>query len=196
MKEFVPFETVRNNGLKLAHKIYKQDGFVPDVIYCSMRGGAYLANIISEYYKYFGENNILFAAIAARSYSGINQAQEKLTVDGWTVLPQNLPSDSKILLVDDIFDSGNTINQLMEILVEAGLKRENIKIAVHDYKDFKNKKAHKFVPDYFCRKHTITKDEENFWIHYMSHELIGLTETELEEHYFSKDPELRKVLEK
>ena len=50
IKEFLEYETVRNNALKLANKIYK-DGFFPDVIYCSLRGGAYMANVISEYYK-------------------------------------------------------------------------------------------------------------------------------------------------
>ena len=38
-KDFLPYDTVRNNSLKLAHKICK-DGFVPDVIYVSLRGGA------------------------------------------------------------------------------------------------------------------------------------------------------------
>ena len=28
-----------------------KDGFIPDVIYVSLRGGAYLANVISEYFK-------------------------------------------------------------------------------------------------------------------------------------------------
>ena len=50
IKEFLPYDVVRNDALKLAHKIYK-DGFIPDVIYCSLRGGAYMANVISEYFK-------------------------------------------------------------------------------------------------------------------------------------------------
>ena len=45
IKEFLPYEKVRNNALKLAHKIYKEDNFVPDVLYCSLRGGAYMANV-------------------------------------------------------------------------------------------------------------------------------------------------------
>lgn len=38
IKEFLPFNVVRNDALKLAHKMYT-DGFIPDVIYCSLRGG-------------------------------------------------------------------------------------------------------------------------------------------------------------
>jgi hypoxanthine phosphoribosyltransferase len=48
-KEFVPYDTVRNNALRMARRIY-QDGFVPDVIYVSLRGGACLGNVISEYF--------------------------------------------------------------------------------------------------------------------------------------------------
>ena len=47
MKEFLTYNTVRDNGLILARKMY-DEGYVPDVIYASMRGGAYLANVISE----------------------------------------------------------------------------------------------------------------------------------------------------
>ena len=36
IKEFLDYNTVRNNALKIANKIYK-DGFIPDVIYCSLR---------------------------------------------------------------------------------------------------------------------------------------------------------------
>ncbi|MDR2795100.1 MAG: phosphoribosyltransferase, partial [Spirochaetaceae bacterium] len=50
IKEFTMYDTVRNNAIKLAARIYG-DGFVPDVIYVSLRGGAYLGNVISEYFK-------------------------------------------------------------------------------------------------------------------------------------------------
>lgn len=50
-KEFVTCDTVRNNAIKLAYKIYR-DGFIPDIIYVSLRGGAYMGNVISEYFKF------------------------------------------------------------------------------------------------------------------------------------------------
>ena len=49
-KDFLPYDCVRNNAIKLAWKIHR-DGFVPDVIYVSLRGGAYIGNVISEYFK-------------------------------------------------------------------------------------------------------------------------------------------------
>ncbi len=49
-KRFLSFDEVRNNGIKLAYKIYKDTG-IPDIIYVLLRGGALLGNIISEYFK-------------------------------------------------------------------------------------------------------------------------------------------------
>lgn len=199
MKEFLPYETVRNDALKLAHKIYK-DGFIPDVIYCSLRGGAYMANVISEYFKVLSKvekfHPVLYAGVVARSYSDIAQ-HTKVYIDGWTYPPENLRPGDKILLVDDIFDSGRTINSLVETLMNSrGMPREDIKVVVHDYKYFSYYKEQLPIqPDYYSRKIVIDKPEDNLWIHYMSHELIGLTQEELENNYFNEDPELREVLE-
>ena len=196
LKEFLPYDKVRNNALKLAHKIYNE-GFIPDVIYVSLRGGAYMANVISEYFKIArkGERPVFYAAVVARSYSDIRQ-HDRVMVDGWTYSPEHLRHGDKILLVDDIFDSGKTINYLVEVLLEKGIPRSDIKVAVHDYKYFTYQEEQLPIqPDYFCRKFTITKPEEDRWIHYMSHELIGLSQQELEEHYFKVDPELREVFQ-
>lgn len=198
IKEFLDYETVRNNALKLANKIYKE-GFVPDVIYCSLRGGAYMANVISEYFKILckrdGRHPALYAGVVARSYSDIAQ-HTKVFIDGWTYPPENLRPGDKILLVDDIFDSGRTINSLVEVLMNTrGIPRDDIKVVVHDYKYFTYYEEQLPIqPDYYCRKFEIHNPEENRWIHYMSHELVGLTKEELDEYYFKKDAELKEVL--
>ncbi len=196
LKEFLSFDTVRNNALKLAHKMYK-DGFVPDVLYCSLRGGAYMANVISEYYKIArqGHHPVLYAAVVARSYTGIRNST-RLMVDGWTYPPERLRPGDKIMLVDDIFDTGNTVNALVDILMDRGIPREDIKVVVHDYKYFTyHEKQQPVQPDYYCRKFVITKPEEDRWIHYMSHELVGLEDKELSENYYSQDAELKEVLD-
>jgi len=198
MKEFLPYETVRNDALKIAAKIYN-DGFIPDVLYCSLRGGAYMANVISEYFKILSKikhfHPVLYAGVVARSYSDIAQ-HTKVYIDGWTYPPENLRPGDKILLVDDIFDSGRTINCLVETLMNSrGIPRDDIKVVVHDYKYFTYYEEQLPIqPDYYCRKIEINKPEENLWIHYMSHELVGLTNEELEKNYYAQDPELRDVL--
>ncbi|MCR4713483.1 MAG: phosphoribosyltransferase [Treponemataceae bacterium] len=194
MKEFLPYDQVRNNSLKMAHRILK-DGFIPDVIYVSLRGGAYVANVVSEYFKIARKDvhPVLYAAVVARSYTDIRE-RDRVMIDGWTYSPEHLRPGDKILLVDDIFDTGKTINYLVEVLLEKGIPRKDIKVAVHDYKYFTQKEEQLPIqPDYWCRKFVITKPEEDRWIHYMSHELIGLSQEELENYYYKQDPELREV---
>lgn len=197
-KQFLDYNTIRNNALKVAHKIH-MDGFIPDVIYCSLRGGAYMANVISEYFKIITKKEklhpSLYAGVVGRSYSDIHQ-HTKVFIDGWTYPPENLRPGDKILLVDDIFDSGNTINCLVQELMNTkGMPRSDIKVVVHDYKYFTYYKEQLPIqPDYWCRKIEINKPEDNLWIHYLSHELVGLTKEELEEYYYKDDPELRTIL--
>lgn len=196
IKEFLPYDRVRNNALKLAHRIHS-DGFIPDVIYVSLRGGAYLGNVISEYFKILrrGKRPVYYAAVVARSYTDV-RSNDAVMVDGWTYSPDYLRTGDKVLLVDDIFDSGNTINHLAKIILEKGIPRDDLKVAVHDYKYFHDKvDQHPVQPDYWCRKHELSINDEDRWIHYMSHELIGLREEELEEHYYRQDPELRAILD-
>ena len=193
-KEFLPYQTVRNNAIKLADRI-NREGFAPDVIYVSLRGGAYMGNVISEYFKMTRRDRrpVYYAAVVARSYRDIGE-QDKVRVDGWTYDPAYLRSGDKVLLVDDIFDSGRTVNHLVEIIMEQGIPRADVRVAVHDYKlrRYATKQL-PVLPDYWCRLHEIAAPEEDFWIHYMSHELVGLTEAEKKKHYYDEDPELTGV---
>lgn len=195
-KEFVPYDMIRDNAIKLAYRIYK-DGFIPDVIYVSLRGGAYMGNVLSEYFKFVKETGhpIFYAAVVARSYNGFDQ-QEIIRVDGWTYNPDFLRHGDKVLLVDDVFDSGRTINYLAKVIMNRGLPRSDIKIAVHDYKVRAYIPQHlPITPDYWCRKIEVQSPEDELWIHYMSHELEGLTAQEIADHYLKNDdPELAEAM--
>jgi hypoxanthine phosphoribosyltransferase len=196
-KEFVPYDLIRNNALKLARRICL-DNFTPDVIYVSLRGGAYLGNVISEYFKVMKKDGrpVYYAAVVARSYTGVRDSGQ-VKVEGWTYAPEHLRIGDKVLLVDDIFDSGRTINHLAEIILERGIPRHDLKVAVHDYKFFYDKKEQfPIQPDYWCRKHELSVKDEDCWIHYMSHELVGLSHEELRQYYYAHDPELQDVLDK
>ncbi len=195
-KDFISYNDVRNNALKLANRIHL-DGFIPDVIYVLLRGGAYLGNVFSEYFKIVkgSERPVFYAAVVARSYTNINE-QSAVMIDGWTYNPEHLRNGDRVLLVDDIYDSGNTINHLGEVIINHGIPRKDLKIAVHDYKNMTYKKDKlPLIPDYSCRTHIINKPEEDVWIHYMSHELVGLTENELKE-YYKDSPGLVDIIKK
>ncbi|MGM0431582.1 MAG: phosphoribosyltransferase [Spirochaetota bacterium] len=193
-KEFVSPQLIRDNALKLAHAIHTEDGFVPDIIYSSLRGGAYLANVFSEYYKLVRKADapVFYAAVVARSYSDIRM-QSQVMIDGWTYSPDYLRSGDKILIADDIFDTGKTMNKLADVIMSKGIPREDVKIVVHDYKVPTYKKEHlPLQPDYYCRKHVISSPEEDNWIHYLNHEFIGLSAEEIEQNY--QDKEVQSIL--
>jgi hypothetical protein len=194
-KEFISYNQVRNNALRLAHRI-RLDGFVPDVIYVSLRGGAYLGNVISEYFKIVRKDArpVFYAAVVARSYVDIRQ-HDQVRIDGWTYSPENLRNGDRILLVDDIYDTGRTINHLVEVILSKGIPRKDIKVAVHDFKVAAYKHdTPAITPDYWCRKIEVASPEQDRWIHYMSHELVGLTEDELTTYYYPEEPELQEIL--
>jgi len=194
-KEFLHCDVVRDNGIKLAHRIYSE-GFFPDVIVVSLRGGAYLGNIISEYFKIVNRHKhpIYYAAVVARSYTGV-RASGQVHIEGWTYPPERFRKGDKILFVDDIFDTGTTINYIASIILGKGILRQDLKIAVHDYKYFYDKPVQLPIqPDFWCRKHEHSINDEESWIHYMSHELVGLNDQEIEENYNIQDAGLREAL--
>lgn len=196
-KEFVTPETIRDEALKLCHQMYSVDHFVPDVIYVSLRGGVYMGNVMSEYYKIVrskeNKRPVFYAAVVARSYSDI-RCQTKVMVDGWTYSPDYLRSGDKVLIVDDIFDTGKTVNALTDIILNKGIPREDIKIAVFDYKVplYKKVPPLPIQPDYYCRKHVMESEDQESWIHYLCHEFVGLEASEIDAAY--KDPEVRRIL--
>ena len=186
MKEFIPYDTIRDDAIELANRIY-QDGFIPDVIYVSLRGGAYMGNVISEFFKFVrrGQRPVFYAAVVARSYTDIHE-RERVNVDGWTYSPEHLRSGDKVLLIDDIFDTGRTVNHLVEIILEKGIPRSDVRVAVHDYKirAYADERL-PIQPDYYCRKHEIETPATDTWIHYLSHELVGLERQEIDTNFTS-----------
>ncbi len=190
-KDFVTTDLLRNNALILAKQIY-DDEFIPDIIYVSLRGGAFLGNILSEFFKIINNRGkpVFYAAVVARSYADFNQIS-RVRIDGWTYHPKYLRSGDKVLFVDDIFDTGRTMNSLVKYVMKRGISREFIKVAVHDYKQGSKGRELPVQPDYWCRK----LREDNAWVHYMSHELEGLTSKEIARYYLEEHPALAEVFD-
>jgi uncharacterized protein len=183
-KEFIPYDTVRDNAILLGARIAREFG-VPDIVYVSLRGGAALGNILSEYLQLLSPGRkVLYGAVVAKSYHDIFSADARVRVEGWTLSPDRLPPGSRILLADDIFDTGRTVNHLVGLFLEQGFHRKDIAVAVHDYKirEFDTARP-SITPDFWCRRHVVTRPEDDFWLHYLSHELKSLTQDEIVRYY-------------
>lgn len=170
-----------------------------------------MANVISEYYKIAcPQKSVMYASVVAHSYTDaidvssakgqdgedkVPQVGGHVYVEGWSLPPERLRSSDTIMFIDDIFDSGRTVNALVNIFLEHGIPRSRIIVVVHDYKCFLYKAPPVIVPDYWCKKIEVKSPEDDIWIHYLSHELSGLTKAQLEEYYYSEDPGLKEVFE-
>lgn len=196
-KEFIYPEDIRNAGIKIAYRLYKED-FIPDVLYVLLRGGAYLGNVISEYFKIVlpeGSKEVFYGAVVARSYDNSFTQTKEITVDGWTYPPQSLRKSDKVLLVDDVFDTGRTINHLAEIIVKSGVHIDNCKIAVYDYKLRPETKDLLFKPSFYTNAIEPSSNGKFPWRHYLMHELVGLSSQEYQGHLKKeKDSELQEAM--
>ncbi len=135
-----PFELYRDS-VKLGYRIL-ESGYKPDGIIGILRGGAVPCLVIHELFKLNGLE-IPFDMITAKSYNGKEQAEVKLRG-----LSEVEAFDKKLLLVDDLWDTGNTLNRIISVLNSMGAKE--IRTATLYYKPTKNLQIIK--PDYYLRE--------------------------------------------
>ena len=102
---------------------------------------------------------------------------------GLNYVINKVKSEDKLLVVDDVHDTGNSINQIILDLKKACEKNTpHIKIATPYFKPNKNETKNK--PDYFIH-------ETDKWLVF-PHELEGLTLEEIKDN----KPEINGLLEK
>ena len=168
-KKFITSQELLIDSFRLANQVL-EDGFRPDFIIGIWRGGAPIGIAVQEYFDFKG---IVTDHIAVRtsSYYGIGQQSKEIKVHGLHYLIENANAGDKLLIVDDVFDSGRSIDALIAQIKK--LSRLNtptdMRIACPWYKP--NNNQVNMVPDYYVQ----TSDE---WLVF-PHELTGLTPDEL-----------------
>jgi hypothetical protein len=168
-KRFITAQQLLEDSFRVAAQVY-DDGFRPDFIIGIWRGGAPIGIAVQEYYDFKGVETD-HIAVRTSSYYGIGLQSKEIKVHGLHYIVENANAGDKLLIVDDVFDSGRSIQALKEELSK--LMRLNIptdvRVACPYYKP-KNSKVD-IVPDYF-----IHASEE--WLVF-PHELSGLTPDEI-----------------
>ena len=130
-KQWISAEELLADSFYLAQRIY-DSGWRPDLLLVIWRGGALIGITIHEYLCYRGIS-IPHTVIQASSYSGI-QKRTEVKFTGLKELSSVLQAHKKLLLIDDVWESGHTINTLIQWLQQHGHKREDIKVATPWYK--------------------------------------------------------------
>lgn len=156
-----------NDSFRLGMQIIKS-GFTPTMILVLWRGGAIVGMAIHELmtYKKFQLNHMI---LKVSSYQN-TERQDSLSIEGLGSVLRNLKKNEKVLIVDDIFDSGKTMSSLIAMIKEQR-KEENdqYKIATPWYKPKNN--LTDIVPDFYLH-------ETEKWVVF-PHELESLSEAEI-----------------
>ncbi len=170
-KHFVDLNTYYQDSLLLAKKVIESK-FYPNYLVALWRGGTFPGMSIQEFFKKIGLK-VDHISIRTNHYddSALDKRQEKVLVIGLNYLIDNANSEDKILIVDDVFDTGKTIREVIDqYTLKTRKNAANIKIATVYYKPSRNETNIK--PDYYIH-------ETDQWIVF-PHELIGLTNEEIE----------------
>lgn len=174
-KVYISADQQNRDAFAFAKSIW-DTGYRPDLLVGLWRGGTPIAISVHEFFVFKG-HQCANLPVKCSSYSGMSQTSS-FSID----LPEKfntfLTPGKKILVVDDVFDSGQTAWRLKQLLAEAGCEP---KIATLYYKPHNNKTE--IEPDFFLKA-------TNEWIVF-PHELEGLTPEEIKE----KDPEIARLCE-
>jgi hypoxanthine phosphoribosyltransferase len=168
-KKFITAGELLRDSFRLAAKVY-EDGFRPQFIVGIWRGGAPIGIAVQEYFDY-KKVHTDHIAVRTSSYYGIGQQSKEIRVHGLHYIIENANADDGLLIVDDVFDSGRSVDALMKEI--ARLSRSNmpsdIRIACPWYKPSNN--AVSMVPDYYVH-------ETSEWLVF-PHELCGMDKQEI-----------------
>ena len=169
-KTYLSANQLLNDSFRLGTQIVNS-GFQPTFIVAIWRGGAPVGIAVQEILAYVGieTDNI---AIRTSSYKhGIDQQKGSVQVYGLSYLVKRLTHEDRLLIVDDVFDTGRTIAAVIDRL--QALLRQNIptdiRVATPYYKP--SRRQVDLTPDYYLY-------ENDEWLVY-PYEIHGLTREEM-----------------
>lgn len=185
-KRYIGADDLLRDSFQLAATVHDA-GFEPDFLVGLWRGGSSVGIAVQEGLEYFG---IKTDHIAIRtSYSGADRYSEmvskaeQIRVHGLQYLLENLSSHHSMLIVDDVYSTGSSVNAVIEQLARKTRRNlpHDIRIASVWYRP--TEKTLK-TPDYFVH-------ETSDWL-VLPYELAGLSLDELR----ANRPDLGDIVER
>ena len=172
-KRYLSAEQLLLDSFRLAGRVFSS-GFSPTVIIAIWRGGAPIGIAVQEFLASCGIETDHIAIRTSSYGTGIDERLDRIHVHGLNYLVKNVTAEDKLLIVDDVFDTGRTVDAVIGRLSE--LARLNtpseIRIAVPYYKPSRREVDR--VPEYYL-------EETDAWLMY-PHSLEGLTVDEIRQY--------------
>ena len=180
-KLFIQADELLRDSFKLAWQVY-ESGYRPNYIIGVWRGGAPIGIAVQEFLDVLGVPSD-HIAIRTSHYKGIDLRDSQVQVYGLNYIIKQVESEDSLLIVDDVHDTGISIQKIISDLQTACKKNTpEIKVATPYFKPKKNKTERN--PDFYIH-------ETEKWLVF-PHELEGLSMDEIIEF----KPELSDLAEK
>ena len=179
-KQFIQAKELLKDSFQLAWKVY-ESGYRPNYIIGVWRGGAPIGIAVQEFLDVLGVKSD-HIAIRTSYYNNIGKRNDEVQIYGLNYVIRKLESEDSLLIVDDVHDTGISIQKIISDIKAACKKNTpEIKIATPYFKPLKNKTDRE--PDYYLH-------ETDQWLVF-PHELQGLTLDEIKDN----KPELTSLID-
>lgn len=162
--EFIDPDKLLLDSFRLGKKIY-ENNIIPTHAISLWRGGTPVGLGVGEYFRLKG-HFINHTTVATASYTGIN-SQKDVIIKGLEHLIKVIAKEDILLIIDDIYDSGNTIYTIIDTIKKLARANSPDKIVVSCI----HKKRRKREKDIDII--SLYDVEEDIWINY-PHEISDL----------------------
>jgi hypothetical protein len=170
-KKFVTAQDLLRDSVELAQQVFNS-GFRPTFLIALWRGGSTIGIAVTEYFAYKNEAIPHHGAVRTIAYNH-NKLSGTIEIIGLDYVVDQIKQGDKILVIDDVVDSGVTMKKFLHELQEkchGMITRDDIKVATVYYKP----RTACITPDFYVH-------ESDEWLVF-PHELEGLTHLEILEH--------------
>ncbi|MEJ2256059.1 MAG: phosphoribosyltransferase family protein [Woeseiaceae bacterium] len=172
-ERFIGADALLRDSFQLAANVFEA-GFKPDFLVGLWRGGSAVGIAVQEGLDYFGVATdhiaIRTSYTGARGYDQMIREGENIRVHGLQYLLENLSSHHSMLIVDDVYSTGSSVNAVIHQLAKKTRRNlpRDIRIATVWFRPSEKTLR---TPDYFVHK---TSD----WL-VLPYELSGFSIAEL-----------------
>jgi hypoxanthine phosphoribosyltransferase len=168
-KLFISADSLLLDSMELARLIVLS-GLRPTFLVAMWRGGAPIGITVQEVLEYHGIH-CDHIPIRTSSYTGIDTQDKTVRVHATDYLVSRLSAEDELLIVDDVFDSGRSLDAVIAELTRRCRRNlpSKIRIATVYYKPTRNRSP--LMPDYYVRA-------TDRWLVF-PHEIQGLTREEI-----------------
>lgn len=170
VKQYLTAQGLLEDAFKLGAQILNSD-FRPTFMIAVWRGGAPVGIAVQEFLDYHGLHTDHIAVRTSSYAAGIDQQSREVRVHGLNYLVKHVTQEDSLLIVDDVFDTGRSVQAIIdELKKRARLNTpDDIRVAVPYYKPGRNEVG--WAPQFYIH-------ETEAWLKY-PHSLEGLTPEEI-----------------